>query len=87
MDERMMNDEITNKPDDLPPVGIPMYQITEDDLGELERCMPDLCFRAMSCLDNAKSRKQIEKVKQILSHVRWRYGPWSNVTEIPADGD
>lgn len=81
-----MSEGITNKPDDLPPVPASrMFQITEEDLAELERCVPDLCERAMSRLDDTKSRVQIRKVKEIISHVRWHYGPWSNVTEIPLE--
>lgn len=34
-----------------------------------------------------KLRKQCEKVKSILSNVRWDYGPPADVGIIPAGGD
>lgn len=37
-----MSDEITNKPDDLPPIGIRIFPIDEPDLEELERIIPDI---------------------------------------------
>jgi hypothetical protein len=65
-----------------------LFQITEDDLAELERTLPDLFSSGpvMQALDNNRSRTQLRRVKDILSNVRWNYGPWSDVTIVPADG-
>jgi hypothetical protein len=68
-----------------PPVGSHMFQITEDDLADLERTIPDLLSRAMASMDNNRARTQIRRVQDILMNIRWNYGPWGNVTTIPAD--
>lgn len=69
------------------PRGNPLHQITGEDLAELERLVPLLIEKAMQVHDNNESRVQIRRVKSILSNVRWNYGPWGQVTVIPADGD
>ncbi len=66
------------------PHGNRLLQIHESDLAELEHAIPLLCEVAMQSHDNNRSRVQIRRVKEILSNVRWNYGPWSDVTIIPA---
>lgn len=63
-----------------------MLQIHEDDLATLERTLPQLADALMSNLDN-RLRVQLRQVQQIISNVRWNYGPARHVGEIPADGD
>jgi hypothetical protein len=63
-----------------------LYQITEEDLGELERTLPQICEDLMANLDG-RLRTQFRRCQTILSQVRWRYGPASEVERIPADGD
>lgn len=62
-----------------------LYQITEDDLGALEREIPKIVDALYSTMDN-RLRVKIRKVQQVLSDVRWNYGPPSQVTNIPVDG-
>jgi hypothetical protein len=62
-----------------------LFQINEDDLGELERILPQLA-EAMTPALNNRLRVQLRRVQVILSNVRWNYGPPSEVTIIPADG-
>lgn len=62
-----------------------MFQINEEDLAELERSVPMLLGRCMKSIDDNASRTTMRRVKEILSHVRWNYGPWSDVTEVPAE--
>lgn len=74
--------------DDQPRPESRMFQIYEDDLAELERLCPviaDAAFFSAAPRDDARLRTQVTRVKNILSHVRWNYGPPSQVTVIPAD--
>ncbi len=63
-----------------------LFQIKEDDLGALEAVLPQLADALMPVLTN-KLRVQIRRVQNILSDVRWDYGPPSEVQIIPADED
>lgn len=68
-----------------PSGGSRRLQITEEDFAELERTIPQLVDSLMVKLDN-RARTQLRRVKQILSDVRWNYGPHLDVEVIPADG-
>ncbi|MCH8343701.1 MAG: hypothetical protein IH983_06910 [Planctomycetes bacterium] len=61
-----------------------LFQINEDDLGALEATLPQLADALMPVLNN-KLRVQIRRVQQILSDVRWDYGPPTDVEIIPVD--
>ena len=61
------------------------FRINENDLGELERTLPQLAEVLMPNLDN-RLRVQLRRVQTILSAVRWNYGPPSEVITFPADG-
>ena len=66
-----------------------LFQITEDDLAELERLLPDLQDAVMTSRgynDNNRIRVQLRRVKDIVSNLRWNYGPPTNVGIIPVDG-
>ena len=70
----------------IPPRGIRLYQITEDDLAELERVLPELLEPAVYVpAAPVRARKQFSRVKDIISNVRWNYGPPSEVEIIPCD--
>ena len=62
------------------------FQIDEEDLGELERVMPQLAEALTPTLDN-RMRAQLRRCQTILSNVRWSYGPPEDVQIIPADAD
>jgi hypothetical protein len=62
-----------------------LFRITEPDLAELERVLPQLADAMMSHL-NPRLRIQWRRVQQIVCDVRWDYGPPRNVSVIPADG-
>lgn len=52
------------------------FQLTEDDLIELERILPQLGDSLLlSGSASIKNKMQLRKVKSILSNVRWNYGP------------
>lgn len=59
-----------------------LFRIEEEDFGELERIMPQLADALMPVLTN-KLRVQLRRCKEILSNVRWEYGPAGEVTIIP----
>ena len=64
-----------------------LFQIYESDLAELERVIPALADRHMAAFDSNQDRVAIRVVQRILKDVRWNYGPASNVTILPADGE
>lgn len=59
-----------------------LFQVTEDDLGELERTIPQLADALLPVM-NARLRVQLRRVQSILSNVRWSYGPPTDVERIP----
>ncbi len=63
-----------------------LFQIKEDDLGALEATMPQLADALMPVLNN-RLRVQLRRVQQVLSDVRWNYGPPSDVEIISPDDD
>jgi hypothetical protein len=63
-----------------------LFQIKEQDVGELERTLPQLADALMPILDN-RLRVQLRRCQTILSKVRWNYGPPSEVDIVPADDD
>jgi len=76
----------------IPPRGIPLFQVHQADLEELERILPELCghldhVQARFPLGAPRIRRQIERVKQILSDIRWDYQPHSHVEIIPVGDD
>ncbi len=60
-----------------------LFQITEDDLSELERMLPDIADALYPKMDN-RLRVQLRRIQAIMSSIRWNYGPPSNIEEIPA---
>ena len=63
-----------------------MLQINEEDLGELERTLPQLAEALMPALNN-RLRVKLRRCQAILSSVRWNYGPASEVEIIQPDDD
>lgn len=59
-----------------------LFQIYEDDLQTLETALP----RLQDALGEAMSRPDVQvavqEVKEILSNVRWSYGPYSEVKRL-----
>lgn len=58
-----------------------LHQITESDLADLERLLPDICWAVIDKLDPSL-RTKFRRAQTILSNVRWRYGPPENVQRI-----
>jgi len=63
-----------------------LFQINENDLGELEHTLPQLSEALMTVL-NGRLRVQLRRVQNILSSVRWNYGPPDEAVVIPADAN
>ncbi len=61
------------------------YQITADDLAALEDIMPEFQWACGERLNDTALRMKCRRVKEILSNVRWGYGPPSQVEIFPAD--
>lgn len=66
------------------PQSVPHFKISEEDLVELERTLPQLSLAMMPLLDN-RLRTKLRQVQKILSDVRWGYGPASNVGTVSGD--
>ena len=74
------------------------FQISEEDLAELERVLPDLCQRVSHAearcreqeekpTDDNRLNVQIRRVQKIMLDVRWNYQPHTDISTVPADGD
>lgn len=66
--------------------GSKLFQIREEDLGELERVLPQLAESMITVMSN-RDRVHLRRLQTIVSNVRWNYGPPTNVEVIPCDGD
>lgn len=60
-----------------------LFQIKEDDLADLEHTLPLLLDRLYPQMDGTL-RVQWNRVKNIITEVRWNYGPPLEVEVIPA---
>lgn len=71
---------------DSNPVGsTKLFSITEHDLIELERIIPDVVMMHMQICNHTRTRVMLKKVKEILSNIRWDYGPPLEVGTIPVN--
>ncbi len=62
--------------------GSKLYQITESDLADLERCVPELFSLLGTSMNQPWVRVKIQRVKNIIADVRWQNLPWSHVEKI-----
>lgn len=62
------------------------YRIEEDDLAELERILPQFCD-ALFMNMTPRLRIKFRRTQQILSNVRWGYGPPSHVERVDLPDD
>jgi hypothetical protein len=69
------------------PRGTPLFQISEPDLQTLEQLIPHLMWTNPMVCNETSVRMKWRRVQEILSNVRWRGGPPSNVECIPAGDD
>lgn len=61
-----------------------LYQITEADLCQLEHDLPKLALRLQQPgMDNA-TKARLRRIQEILSRIRWDYGPPAEIENIPA---
>lgn len=66
--------------------GSRMFQIYEDDLAELEHTLPELMeasFHLFAGESKNRFHRQWSRVRDIISNVRWNYGPPDSVEIIP----
>ncbi len=59
-----------------------MFQIYETDLAKLESALPRLMEAAGLTLNRPDVQVLFEEVKEIVSNVRWNYGPPQHVEEL-----
>ena len=76
-----MDDEAHVEPEGEGPTTC-MLQIREPDLAELERLLP-LIHEAVAPAMTNRTRVHLRRVKQIISDIRWNYGPWLECHEVP----
>lgn len=78
------DDGIERGPDYIPS-GIRNFPISPDDLTELERLCSDVLDSWIFAVGtNPKNRLTYNRIKGILSDVRFRYGPPTYIETIPA---
>lgn len=90
-----MSDTPIEKSPQLPiPDGTPLFQVTEADLCELEKTLPQMqdALFAVLARNNGTTygnriRMMIRRVQRIIVDIRWNYGPPGEVYEIPAGPD
>lgn len=63
-----------------------LFRIYESDLQILETALPTLQDALMPMMNDPKIQATLGEVKEILSNVRWDYGPPSEVHCIPVGG-
>lgn len=66
-----------------------LYQIREGDLAVLEKAAADLhdCATISPTYSTAATLVAAEQAKEILSNVRWDYGPHQQVHVSPVDDE
>lgn len=70
----------------MPSDTIKTFRIAEPDLQKLESALPRLCEHMGEANNRAEVQVLFGEVKQILSDVRWEYGPPMKV-EIVRGGE
>jgi hypothetical protein len=60
-----------------------LFQIYDSDLEALEQLLPELHSAAGELLNEPSVRIKFRRVKDILSNVRWNYGPHEEVRVDP----
>lgn len=60
-----------------------LHQINSDDLATLEELCPELLWLLDEKLNNTAIRMKARRVKEILSNVRWGYGPPQEIQVKP----
>lgn len=62
-----------------------LFQISEPDLADLEKLVPELCERLyasmLTNLDNS-TRVKVRRVQKIIQDIRWNYGPPQEIERV-----
>jgi hypothetical protein len=61
---------------------VKLFQVYEDDLQKLEHAMPKIMDHCGEALNRPELQVLFQEVKEILSNVRWNYGPPSEVRRV-----
>lgn len=64
-----------------------MFQISEDDLRKMESGLPRIMVIAGEALNNAGVQALFGEMKDIISNVRWDYGPPQEVRIVRERGE
>ena len=59
-----------------------LFQIYDSDLADLERILPELLHDLAFSNPCPQVRAKFRRVRQIISDVRWNYGPPEQVEKI-----
>lgn len=62
-----------------------LYQINADDLATLEELAPQLVWMLDEKMNDTAVRMKARRIKEILSNVRWEYGPPSEIEKMEGD--
>jgi hypothetical protein len=64
-----------------------LFHIYETDLQKLEAALPRIMDAAGMALNRPDVQVLFDEVKEIISNVRWDYGPPTEIHQIPAGGE
>lgn len=59
-----------------------MFQIYETDLAKLEAALPRIMDIAGEALNHPQAQVLFDEVKEIISNIRWNYGPPTKISVI-----
>lgn len=62
-----------------------LFRVYEEDLQKLEHALPRIADRCISLMNDPELQVLFQEVKEIVSNVRWDYGPPSEVARIGAE--
>jgi hypothetical protein len=62
--------------------GVKLFRIYEDDLAKLETMLPRLADALGVAMNRPDVQVMVGEVKEIVSNVRWDYGPHTEVKRI-----
>ena len=61
-----------------------LFQIYEDDLQKLEHTLPRIAEHCGEAMNRPEVQVLFQELKEIVSNVRWNYGPPTEVQRIDA---
>jgi hypothetical protein len=64
-----------------------LFQVYEDDLQKLEHALPRIADHCGEAINRPELQVLFQEIKEIVSNIRWNYGPHTSVQTIPGAGN